>query len=122
MSYRTLIVPGMSDYRRFDIIVTIKRESGSLPDPAQFAVAARRAASNRAVDGDLMFACTAEKVITSMVVAGMPDESSAPAVAMGVVSEALRSASACSGSPTSAFRLSAYRSESVSSSATPHSP
>jgi hypothetical protein len=90
MSYRTPIVPDMNEPRRFDIIVTIKSEGGSLPDPAQFAEAARRAASNGAVDGDLMFACTAEKVITSMVVAGIPDESAAVAVALGVVSEALR--------------------------------
>jgi hypothetical protein len=69
--------------RRFGIIVTIKRKGGILPDPARFAMAARRAASNGAGDGDLMFAWTAEKVITSMAVAGMPDESSARDLALG---------------------------------------
>ena len=54
MSYAALIVPGMNDLRRFDVIVTITREDGNLPDPAKFAVAARHAASGRAVDGDLM--------------------------------------------------------------------
>jgi hypothetical protein len=86
MSYLALIVPGMNDPHRFDIIVTIKREGGILPDPARFVMAARRAASNGAVDGNLMFAWAAEKVITSMAVAGVPDEPSA----LGVVSDALR--------------------------------
>jgi len=90
MSHSALIVPDMNQSRRFDVIVTIKREGCSLPDPAEFVRAARRAASNRAVCGELMFACTAEKVITSMVVAGTADESSALALALGVVSEALR--------------------------------
>ena len=92
MSYAALIVPGMNDLRRFDVIVTITREDGNLPDPAKFAVAARHAASGRAVDGDLMFAYTAQKVITSVVVAGTPDACSAVAVALAVVSEALRAA------------------------------
>jgi hypothetical protein len=73
MSYAALIVPGMNDPRRFDVIVTITREDGNLPGPAKVAVAARHAASGRAVDGDLMFAYTAQKVITSVVVAGTPD-------------------------------------------------
>ncbi len=92
MSYTALIVPGMNDPRRFDVIVTITREDGSLPDPAKFAVAARHAASSRAVDGDLMFAYTAQKVITSMAGAGTPDACSAAAVALAVVSEALQAA------------------------------
>ncbi len=87
MSYPRLIVPDMNDFGRFDIIVTIEREGGILSDPARFVMAARRAASNGAVDGDLMFAWTAEKVITSMAVAGVPDESSALAVALSVVSD-----------------------------------
>jgi hypothetical protein len=66
-----LTVPDMNGPRRFDIIVTTKREGGSLLDPTQFAVAARRAASNGAVDGDLMFAYMAEKLIASIVVAGI---------------------------------------------------
>jgi hypothetical protein len=47
MSDPALIVPDMNDLRRFDIIVTITREDGHLPDPAQFAIAACRAASRR---------------------------------------------------------------------------
>jgi len=82
----------MNDPRRFDVIVTITREDGSLPGPAKFAVAARHAASSRAVDGDLMFAYTAQKVITSMAVAGTPGACSAAAVALAVVSEALQAA------------------------------
>ena len=53
-------------------------------------MAARHAASGRAIAGDLMFAYTAQKVITSMAVAGTPDECSAVAVALAVASEALR--------------------------------
>jgi hypothetical protein len=98
MGYAALIVPGVNDPRRFDVIVTITREDGNIPDLAEPAVAARHAAAGRAVDGDLMFAYTAQKVITSMTVAGTPDESSAVAVAvavaivLAVVSEALRMA------------------------------
>jgi hypothetical protein len=91
MSYAALIVPGMNDPRRFDVIVTITREDGNLPDPAKFAVEVQHAASSRAVDGDLMFAYTPQKeVITSMAVAGSPDACSAVAVALAVVPEALR--------------------------------
>jgi hypothetical protein len=84
----------MNDFGRFDIIVTIEREGGILADPARFVIAARRAASSRAVDGDLTYAWTAEKLITSMAVAGVPDEPSALAVALSVVSEALRNSAA----------------------------
>ena len=90
MSYAALIVPGMNDPRRLDVIVTITREDGNLPDPAKFAVAARHAAAGRAIDGDLMFAYTVRKVITSMAVAGTPDACSAAVVALAVVSEALQ--------------------------------
>jgi hypothetical protein len=31
-----LIVPGMNDPRRFDVVVTITRENGDLPDPGRF--------------------------------------------------------------------------------------
>ncbi len=94
MSYLRLTVPDMNNFGRFDIIVTIERKGGILSDPARFVMAARRAASNGAVDGDLMFAWTAEKVITGMAVAGVPDESSALTVALSVVSEALRNPAA----------------------------
>lgn len=71
MSCLRLIVPDMNNFGRFDIIVTIEREGEILSDPARFVMAARSAASNGAVDGDLMFAWTAEKVITGMAVAGV---------------------------------------------------
>jgi len=76
--------------RRIGIIATIKREGGILCDPARFVMAARRAATNGPVCSDLMFAWTAEKVITSMAVAGVPDDSSALAAALNVLSDALR--------------------------------
>src|ERR1700730_9288395 len=40
MSYPAPMVPDMNDFCRFDIIVTITREDGNLPDPTQFAIAA----------------------------------------------------------------------------------
>jgi hypothetical protein len=82
---------------RFNVTVSITQEDGSLPDPDRFTAAARQAASDRPIDGDLMFAWTVRKAITSMAVA-VPDESSAVAVALAVASEALRNPAALPGS------------------------
>src|SRR6266496_6346357 len=47
MSGIGLMVPGMNEPPiRYDITVTVDREGGCLPDPAEFAVAAGQAASN----------------------------------------------------------------------------
>jgi hypothetical protein len=81
----------MNDSCRFDVVVTITAGgSGLLPDPDQFVAAARRAALSRASASQLMFAYTARKVITSMTLAGLPDESAAVSAALDVVSEAFR--------------------------------
>lgn len=81
----------MNDSCRVDVVVTIAADdSGLLPDPDKFAAAARRAALSRAPASQLMVAYTARKVITSMTLAGLPDESAAVSAALDVVSEALR--------------------------------
>jgi hypothetical protein len=81
----------MNDSFRFDVVVTIATDgSGLLPDPDRFVAAARRAALSRAPASQLMFAYTARKVITSMTLAGLPDESAAVSAALDVVSEAFR--------------------------------
>lgn len=72
---------------RCDVTVTVDREGGYLPDPAEFAVAAEQAASNRAAS--VVSAHTAEQII-SVVTVQTADRSAAVAVALAVVSEALR--------------------------------
>jgi hypothetical protein len=78
---------------RYDVTVTIARDGGCGPDPAEFAVAAGRAASGR--NASVMSAHTREKII-SIVTVQAPDRSSAVAVALAVVSEALRRPAASS--------------------------
>ena len=77
---------------RYDVTVTVARD-GSLPDPAEFAVAAEQAASTRAAS--VVSAHTAEQII-SVVTVRTSDRSSAVAVALAVVSEALRRPAASS--------------------------
>ena len=72
---------------RYDVTVTVARDGGYLPDPAEFAVAAEQAASSRAAS--VVSAHTAEQII-SVVTVQTADRSSAVAVALAVVSEALR--------------------------------
>lgn len=72
---------------RYDVTVTVATDGGCGPDPAEFAVAAERAASSR--NASVMSAHTWEKII-SVVTVQAPDRSSAVAVALAVVSEALR--------------------------------
>jgi hypothetical protein len=67
--------------------VTVARDGGYLPDPAEFAVAAGQAASSRAAC--VVSAHTAGKII-SVVAVETADRSAAVAVALAVVSEALR--------------------------------
>jgi hypothetical protein len=72
---------------RYDVTVTVARDDGSLPDPAVFAVAAQQAASARSAS--IMSAHTAEKII-SIVTVQAADRPAAVAIALAVVSEALR--------------------------------
>jgi hypothetical protein len=78
---------------RYDVTVTVARDGGYLPDPAKFAMAAEQAASSRAVS--VVSAHTAEQII-SVVTVETADRSSAVAVALAVVSEALRRPAASS--------------------------
>ena len=88
MSDTGLIVPGMTEPPgRYDVTVTVARDGGSFPDPAEFAVAAEQAASSRAAT--VVSAHTAEQII-SVIPVQPADWSAAVAVALAVVSEALR--------------------------------
>ena len=86
-----------SSSRRYDVTVTVARDGGTPPDPAAFAVAAEQAAAARRAIG-VMSAHSAEQIIT-VVTVETSDRQSAVAVALAVVSEALRCPAA---SPASA--------------------
>ena len=73
--------------RRYDVTVTVDREGGYLPDPAEFAVAAEQAASSRAAS--VVSAHTAGQII-SVVTVLTADRPAAVAVALAVVSDALK--------------------------------
>jgi hypothetical protein len=88
------MVPGMNEPAiRYDVTVTVDRDGGRLPDPAEFAVAAGQAASSRAAS--VVSAHTAGQII-SVVTVQTADRSSAVAVVLVVVSEALRRPAASS--------------------------
>ena len=88
MSDTGLTVSGMNEPpNRYDVTVTVARDGGYLPDPAEFAVAAEQAASSRAAS--VVSAHTAEQII-SVVTVQTADRPAAVAVALAVVSEALR--------------------------------
>jgi hypothetical protein len=94
MSGIGLMVPGMNEPAiRYDVTVTVDRDGGRLPDPAEFAVAAGQAASSRAAS--VVSAHTAGQII-SVVTVQTADRSSAVAVVLVVVSEALRRPAASS--------------------------
>jgi hypothetical protein len=94
MSDTGLMVPDMYEPpSRYDVTVTVARDGGYLPDPAEFAVAAEQAASDRAAS--VVSAHTAEQII-SVVTVETSDRSSAVAIALAVVSEALRCPAASS--------------------------
>ena len=63
---------------RYDVTVTVARDGGHLPDPAEFAVAAEKAASSR--NASVMCAHTAEQII-SIVIVQTADRPAAVAVA-----------------------------------------
>ena len=72
--------------RRYDVTVTVDRDGGYSPDPAEFAIAAERAASARAAS--IVSAHTASQIL-SIVTVLAADQSAAVAVALAVVSDAL---------------------------------
>jgi hypothetical protein len=73
--------------RRYDVTITLCRDCGYLPNPAEFAVAAGRAASARAAS--IASAHTADQII-SIVTVLAADQPAAVAVALAVVSDALK--------------------------------
>jgi hypothetical protein len=70
----------------YDITITVDRDGGCLPGPAEFAVAAEQAASARAAT--VMSAHTAQKVI-SIVTVLAADRPAAVAIALAVISDTL---------------------------------
>jgi hypothetical protein len=79
-------VPGVTELpRRYDVTITVDRDGGDHPDPAEFAVAAGQAASARAAS--IVSAHTASQII-SIVTVLAADQPAAVAVALAVVSDA----------------------------------
>ena len=74
--------------RRYDVTITVDREGGHLPNPAAFAVAADLAASGGAAS--VVSAHTASQIV-SIVSVRAADQPAAVAVALAVVSDALKS-------------------------------
>ena len=72
---------------RYDVTVTVDRDGGTLPGPADFAVAAQQAASSR--NASVISAHTAEQIIT-IVTVQTSDRPAAATVTLAVVSDALR--------------------------------
>ena len=77
-----------SPNRRYDATVTVARDGGPRPDPAACAAGSEQAAAARRASG-VMSAHSAEQIITVVTVV-TSDRPSAVAVALAVVSEALR--------------------------------
>ena len=90
MSHTALTVPSMNELlkRRFDVTVTVARDGSYLPDPAAFSIAAEAAAATRPVTGVMSAHCP-DKII-AVVTVERTDQPSAVAVALTVVSDALR--------------------------------
>jgi len=88
MSDTRPIVSGMTEpSRRYDVTVTVDRDGGYPPNPAEFAVAAERAASARAAS--IVSAHTASQIVGIITVLAV-DQPAAVAVALAVVSDALK--------------------------------
>ena len=80
MSDTGLTVPGMIEPPRcYDVTVTVDRDDGYSPDPAEFAVEAERAASARAAS--IVSAHTASQIV-SIVTVLAADQPAAVAVAV----------------------------------------
>jgi len=73
--------------RRYDVTITVDRDGGDHPDPAECAVAAERAASARAAS--IVSAHTASQIVGIITVLAV-DQPAAVAVALAVVSDALK--------------------------------
>ena len=88
MSDTGLTVPGMVELpRRYDVTVTVDRNDSHPLNPAEFALAAEQAASARAAS--ITSAHTARHIV-SIVTVLAADQPEAVAVALDVVSDALR--------------------------------
>lgn len=90
MSDTGLTVQNMNEVpaRRYDITITVTRDGGDLPDPARFAKAAEQTASSMAARS-VLSVHTADQVI-SIVTVETSHRPAAVAVALAVVSKALR--------------------------------
>ena len=73
--------------RRYDVTITVEQDGGHQPNPAEFAVAAERAASARAAS--IVSAHTADQIISTVTVLAV-DQPAAVAVALAVVSDTLK--------------------------------
>lgn len=88
MSDTGLTVPGMTEPpRRYDVTITVDQDGGHHPDPAQFAVAAQQAAWARSAS--IVSAHTAGQIVSVVTVLAV-DQPAAVAVALAVVSDALK--------------------------------
>ena len=88
MSDTGFSVSGMNEPpSRYDVTVTAARDGGYLLDPAEFAAAAGQAASSRSAS--VVSADTSEQII-SVVTVQTADLPAAVAIALAVVSEALK--------------------------------
>jgi hypothetical protein len=88
MSDARITVPCMTDLlRRYDVTITVDKEGGDYPNPAEFAMAAERAASARATS--IMSVHTASQIVGIVTVLAV-EPPAAVAVALAVVSDALR--------------------------------
>jgi hypothetical protein len=74
--------------RRYDVTVTVARDGGTIPGPAAFAAAARQAAVASGASGVVSAHC-AEEIMTVVTIQA-PDRAVAVAIALAVVSEALK--------------------------------
>jgi hypothetical protein len=72
---------------RYDVTITVDQDGGHHPNPAEFAVVAQQAASARAAS--IVSASTAEQIV-SIVTVLATDQPAAVAVALAVVSDALK--------------------------------
>ena len=87
MSDIGLMVPSMYEPpSRYDVIITVARDAGRLPDPITFAAAADQAASRRSAS--IISVHMAEEIINVVTVTA-PSRYAALVLARAVVSEAL---------------------------------
>ena len=73
--------------RRYDVTITVDRDGGGHPNPAEFAESAEQAASAR--DASIVSVHTASQII-SIVTVLAANQPTAVAVALAVVSDALK--------------------------------